>query len=455
MDRLAGHMAANRHLLQLFATGYNPSQQALFVKESTELLVDIGQPHSSPELCSDLCAWIAKHPQAHEQVTIAWEAFREGKKRQRALHNRLVTDLNFRQTKEALAHRVAQIPVVWVTKSTDPYPPIGSAVCENQKIHDQWKDHLESGPQPDDARRPRALPLLLDFNKLQYNAGPTEDVIFRDKETGEIVGLVMRNFIPHEMVRSWAADIIREAMASKKGVRHEDTGTLVLEGYCSRARNKPIFGWAYNLERLSLPSHHDQHQLSKYRSSSLFALFWNCLLKKLPLEVMEDMNEFLKTSTLPGMDTSTTGKVLPRYTITIDGIELGFQGGQLAPPSGAFRENYSQEIHTESSPHRYVYSWNNQRSVPDSHGGNFFFARHAVRIAASENMCLVHEPRQPHGTGLPDRGKDKEGRLFFTRGLTIFTSGPLEKSWRDLQEKKATMEEIQKKMEETDNVEVH
>lgn len=137
------------------------------------------------------------------------------------------------------------------------------------------------------------------------------------------------------------------------------------------------------------------------------------------------------------------GMSLPRYTIVIDNLELEFYGGQLAPPSGAFAQNYSREIHTESAPHRYVYSWTNRRSLNDRHGGNFYLAQYGVRIAGSENACLVHEAQQAHGTGLPDRQTDDTGTSLFNNGMSIFTSGRLEKAWKKWRQQQEAVEQIE------------
>ncbi|KAI9884556.1 MAG: hypothetical protein M1823_003651 [Watsoniomyces obsoletus] len=437
MDRLAAHLATNPNLLRLFSTGYNPSQQNEFVKSSTELLVDLGHPHSSSELWSNLCAWISKNPDRYPEVTNAWTICRKGIKDRRALHKRLVTDLNLRQSIKVRNDRLNRIPVVHVTRRSTPYPPMHAAVYENDKIGTQWRDHIKIEPQPDPSRPGQANPLLLKVDQLQYNLGPSDSAIFKDIDTGDVIGIVIRNFIPHVGVQTWAEEIISAAIAASSkrndnGFEDEDTGkkmTLEGEGCTSTAgarKNKSLFvGWARNLDRRFQPHEHELRH-AQYRSSSLFALFWNCLLGNLPSEVTGDFVAFLEqhSAALPGMDSSNLGLglAIPRYTVQIDGLELEFHGGQLAPPSGAFVENYSREIHVETSPHRYIYSWYNRRSsADDQHGGNFFLAQYAIRIAGSENMCLVHEARQAHGTGLPDQDVDGEGTSLFTSGLTIFT----------------------------------
>ncbi|KAI9886030.1 MAG: isoleucine--tRNA ligase, partial [Watsoniomyces obsoletus] len=185
MDQLAFYVVQSSTMLDLFKAAYNPSHQVRFVEEARMFLTERGIPYPSPELWSDFCAWIQKHPDEHPSLVEAALRCRAGVKQRRALHNRLLTDLNLRRREEVRTERLSRIPIISVRRLSNSYPPAHAAVYETTAIGDAWMADLQHGHQAD-VRRQRPNPLLLDFDLLQHNVKATEDAIIQDKETGEI-----------------------------------------------------------------------------------------------------------------------------------------------------------------------------------------------------------------------------------------------------------------------------
>ena len=285
---------------------------------------------------------------------------------------------------------------------------------------------MEHGKQADiwQSRKPLAKP---DFNNLQHNVNATSNAIFRDSQTKEIIGLVFRNFVGREDVREWANTIIGNSIRMKKSVRLEDSGIIALEGYSAGSRSLPIFGWVKNLKtKVDAITFLDQ----KYRASPLFALLWNMSVKALPSEIGDNIKQFLYDNPMFRMDAGSEGKSEMRFSIQIGQHKIDFFGRELASPSGVLGQNYSRHIHVEKSPHKYAISWNNQRTLTDDYGGNFYFAHYGIRVASSADMLFVHKSADAHGTGLPWKNSDTNRVQYFTSGISIITSSRIANSWK-------------------------
>lgn len=142
----------------------------------------------------------------------------------------------------------------------------------------------------------------------------------------------------------------------------EDPGSLVQIGYSAGARAAPAFHWVRNLTK-KLP---DQVVTDKdYKSSSVFALFWNLCCDFLPGEIMEDFDQFLgecnmvrmksgqgaASEFIAGEGAGTHGE----YTVHIGDDEFIFKDAEMAPPSGVFGQNYSRCASANSYFMRYAY----------------------------------------------------------------------------------------------------
>ena len=108
--------------------------------------------------------------------------------------------------------------MILVSKLENPYPPKYHWIVESKNIDDQWRKHIETSPQPD--KREKRHPIYhLDRTKLQADAGPDRDAIFRDKESNELVMVVIRNFTKHPGLLEYMDDIIKANTEYRKSVR--------------------------------------------------------------------------------------------------------------------------------------------------------------------------------------------------------------------------------------------
>lgn len=123
-------------------------------------------------------------------------------------------------------------------------------------------------------------------------------------------------------------------------------------GYSAGARSAPQFDWVRNITSRKLTP--EFIASSNYRTSCLFAVFWNICLTRLPAEVMEDFVQFTKDNKLPRMDggvgtTATTGTV----KVEIGGMAVSLPDLELAPACGMMADRYGRCV--TSSLKYYLY----------------------------------------------------------------------------------------------------
>jgi hypothetical protein len=455
MDCLADYISNSPSLLALIPQCFNTSVQIEFVKSAAAFLQTQRINHNSDELFSHFASFISSSSASsgletsvsYPSITAAFAQFRENRDGKRAFKKKLVSDLNLGLTPEQHDTILTSVPVYYVNRLLAPYPPLNTCIYETDIIGDQWRYQLEQGKLAD-VRQSRNPLAKLDFNQLQHNVGVTSDAIFRDSQTQEIIGLVFRNFVGREDVQQWASTVIDDSIRMKKSVRLEDSGTIALEGYSAGSRSVPMFGWVKNLKtKVDATTFLDQ----KYRASSLFALLWNMSVKVLPLEIGNDIKQFLNDNPMYRMDAGSEGKSEMRFSTQIGKYEIDFFNHELAPPSGVIGHNYSRHIHVERSPHKYAISWNNRRNLSDDYGGNFYFADYGIRVASSADMLFVHKPADAHGTGLPWKNSNTGGVQYFTSGISIITSFRIVSSWRKYLDKLIDLETFEAEMEELDH----
>lgn len=94
----------------------------------------------------------------------------------KALHKEVIKKLSLNISKPVRDQVLASVPVVWVGKLSEPYPPLNTYVHEEVAIGLQWRHHLEEGPQADGRHKRKPLHKL-DMSKLQYNVQADKNVI--------------------------------------------------------------------------------------------------------------------------------------------------------------------------------------------------------------------------------------------------------------------------------------
>jgi hypothetical protein len=119
--------------------------------------------------------------------------------------------------KEQKDKYIADIPVVVVEPLAESYPPLGHWVYESQEIYAKWHEDLCIGKQPD-KRIPRRPLLRLDPAMLAGDILTDESAIFREP-SGELAGLVIRDFCPDDPALKWSDEAIKEAVDERRSIR--------------------------------------------------------------------------------------------------------------------------------------------------------------------------------------------------------------------------------------------
>ncbi len=110
-----------------------------------------------------------------------------------------------------------KIPVYIVSPLPTPYPPLDHHIAESPEIRNMWYNHLAFGKQPDSRRRRHPM-VDLDPAKLIKDIGPDESACFKTK-SGEIVGLVIRNFCGSKAAIAFAGEVATTQLPNRRNVR--------------------------------------------------------------------------------------------------------------------------------------------------------------------------------------------------------------------------------------------
>ena len=120
--------------------------------------------------------------------------------------------------REAMKKKFDAIPWIEVTKLPESYPPLDTWVYESPGIGERWREHLESGPQPD--KRHKRHPLMhVDFDHIVQDLELGKEGVFYDAKTGEIIAVACRNFCPEEGVLPAIDGVIADEVESRRSAR--------------------------------------------------------------------------------------------------------------------------------------------------------------------------------------------------------------------------------------------
>lgn len=140
-----------------------------------------------------------------------WNAKKAGR-------NEFIQTIGFNaQGRAEKKRKFADIPQVEVKALDESYPPMNTWVYENPEIGERWREHLESGPQPD-GRKKRHPMMELDPKLIIHDIEPEKEAVFYD-DNGEFIGMVCRNFCPHEGVLPAIGETIADAVDHRKDAR--------------------------------------------------------------------------------------------------------------------------------------------------------------------------------------------------------------------------------------------
>lgn len=85
-------------------------------------------------------------------------------------------------------------------------------------MKDLWQNHISYSPQPD--KRHTRYPLtVVDTVKLQLDAQPGTDYMIRDRKTGDLVMIVLRDFTGHSALHAYIKDICQANIEYRKSMR--------------------------------------------------------------------------------------------------------------------------------------------------------------------------------------------------------------------------------------------
>ncbi|KAF6742377.1 hypothetical protein DFP72DRAFT_184327 [Ephemerocybe angulata] len=309
------------------------------------------------------------------------------------------------------------------------YPPAGWHVAEDPELHQMWSTYLANCEQPD-KRKPRRPVHLLDTSKLQKDIPAELNCILRDRKTDELVAVVVRNFSGNEELLRWAKTVITEAVTTRKSVRLEDPGEIVIGGYSAGSLSKASFGFAKNLLR---KQDLDAAAEAQTAIATLLTIFWLFSRGVMPAEVIEDFQNYYRENNIPRFDPNwpfigNTGRgdlQLP--------LELGsfkFKDVELAPGSAMLVQRYARAVHKEHQGHKWGLAWSTLKAGSDVRGGNFFLASFGVRIILTQDTAFAWKPEDYHTSSLGSYEPtfdvaELEDPRYNQQGVTFVTSGRL------------------------------
>jgi hypothetical protein len=307
------------------------------------------------------------------------------------------------------------IETIFLQKSRGPFPPSQNWISESAENAARWRAHLATVRRHDDRRaRYPVMTIPPADQRWKRVVRANEDIIVRDKDTGEIVLLVMRNFCGDKDVLEWANSLVEVGVSTKKSIRLDDPGHLVLAGWSSGSRIRPCLMWAKNLLASAVQEMDTPEKVHEYDfdCSSAYALLWNMIRKRLPEEILVDLKTFVEKSgdvakfTMNARGSSVHwGMTLPTGSNDAnrhDTAYFQFSETELPPPQGIMASNYCRFCHHEENAHKWCVAWNTYRNPDAKHGSNFFVADYAIRVENSENMLFAWKGDNYHGTTLPD-----------------------------------------------------
>lgn len=118
-----------------------------------------------------------------------------------------------------LSHpHIGALPKVYLPQLRNAYPPIGHWIVENKDIYSQWNEYLQ-GYKLSDMRHRRYPTHLLQVKNLRLDIGPEESAIIYDKNTEDIIGVVIRKFSNSPEVLEWATSILKRSTEVATSVR--------------------------------------------------------------------------------------------------------------------------------------------------------------------------------------------------------------------------------------------
>ncbi|RDB25914.1 hypothetical protein Hypma_006366 [Hypsizygus marmoreus] len=404
------HVSTDPEAVHLLQHATSLADKRAFITKLENLATKLKIAPRGPDPFRTFLTWCHNIESLPAALRIAIQARQVAEMRKRAAKRAFICRTNLDWKHADRDAFLATIPVHIAKTLKTPFPPIGRHIATSPSIVKKWYHHFAFGKQPD--KRKRRLPIhLLNSSKLTIDVAPTDSAIFKNK-TGEIVGIVLRNFCPDEAAM-------------------EDTGKLVQIGYSAGSRSSPKFDWVKNL----LSDKHSEDTLTEINDddSSVFAFAWQQMRSLLPIQIIDDFDLYLNSTKIKRMDANgqlPSAHSQRSYSVKIHDNEFDLHHAQLAPPTGVFGQNHSRPIHYETQPHKYAISWTLSRNVGAAGGMHFYFAKYGIRVQAAPNT-VIWIPTEPHCTCLPNYHPTDNEPYILQRGLAFVTSNRLPSIWQE------------------------
>jgi hypothetical protein len=245
---------------------------------------------------------------------------------------------------------------------------------------------------------------VLDESMLQCTIGEDESAIILDKDTKELVAIVVRDFVKsyYNSVEEWSSALVLDTLNRPNPALRNDPETAHLDVI----EQAPFFGRVRHLHDKYKKA--DDSQMHNPHLCSLVGFFYSLVRGQLPIIASKFEHILLKSGT-PRYDQHDSQKFTLPF---LNGPT--FQYSHLTPSDGYVSHNYSSYIHHNgySNLRKVAIHWNisrkhGNRTVGRESGGNFFVADYGLRIINSTNSCVGWDASLAYGTSVPEDGLDQ------------------------------------------------
>ncbi|KAF5320514.1 hypothetical protein D9611_010727 [Ephemerocybe angulata] len=303
-------------------------------------------------------------------------------------------------------------------------PPKGHWIAERPEQYTEWDRYFQNQKRPD-KRRGRQPVHLVDFESLQLVIPVEVSCHIRDKETGELVFVIIRNFCKIPGMVQFGRKVVADAVATRKNIRMEDTGSVVQVGFSAGSRSVPSFGFVRNLVSKAVDA-----DAANREFSVLLTFFWLCSMGVFPEEIIRDFKAFYGEFDIPRLnpDWPTFDEARGTLILPPECGSYAFKDVELAPGCAVMVQRYARAVHREKQGHDWGLTWTILREGTDVSGGNFFLAKYGVAIMQSPNSAFAWKPSHFHSTSLASFEPtfdvpDLESPKYNQQAVAFVTSG--------------------------------
>ena len=228
-----------------------------------------------------------------------------------------------------------------------PYPEKGKWMCEDEATMKVWYFHWNSSKCADARetgyKTKDATPYaILQPSQLSHIVEATESAVFAESTTGEILLIVIRDFVANkELLKRWTLTCLEESKL-RRNVRRDDAGTFVLAGYTPGSRNNPTLGFSaeFNKPQKTNPAEQLNHQV---KNAGMLSLLWDLMGNTLPDHIMESFSKYMTDGNVPALPRDPDGmSKAGGYRNKIGNTIHEITSGRLTPPSGGIALNYAR-----------------------------------------------------------------------------------------------------------------